>query len=250
MTKNFRLKSFLLTTLLGWVSSNAVAQDGNSANSSAPPLPVPTSLSNVEAEGTPLITLDGQPLETTHGSLLFTENNEPIQVLPIHFQQTAPTANSRPIQKNASGLKLDEMIRSPIDHYKAMNNLGTNNFFLSGVDIPNQVRSAPLNELGSFEWTPFGYCWCTPSFCHKPLYFEQPNLERYGISPGPILAPVHSSAHFFGSIVMLPAKVVYRPWWTKSCTLGNNRPGDCVPMQAIPANSEVPGRVSRHLSSN
>ena len=200
----------------------------------------------------PLITLDGQPLATTGGSFLFTERNEPIQVIPIQIQQPAvPAQSSQASDSNSRVLMtVDQMIRQPIDQYKTLSDLRTNNFFISATEVPSPVRGAQMNEQGSFEWTPTGYCWCTPSFCHKPLYFEQPNMERYGMGPGPILAPVYSSAHFFGSAVLLPAKVAYRPWWTKSCTLGNNRPGDCVPMQNTPANSDACIQVSRHLSSN
>ncbi len=179
----------------------------------------------------PLITLDGQPLATTGGSFLFTEQNEPIQVLPIQIQQpmaSAPIAQT-PISNSQVLMSVEQMIRQPIDQYRTMSDLRTNNFFISATEVPNPVRGAQVNEHGSFEWTPTGYCWCTPSFCHKPLYFEQPNLERYGMGPGPLMAPVYSSAHFFGSIVLLPAKVAYRPWWTKAARWVTTAPATAFP---------------------
>ena len=40
---------------------------------------------------------------------------------------------------------------------------------------PTEFRREPLN---------YSYFWTSPAFFHKPLYFEQPNLERYGYDWG------------------------------------------------------------------
>lgn len=50
-------------------------------------------------------------------------------------------------------------------------------------------------------------------FYHRPLYFEDQKLERYGASPGMLgrMPPVRSGVHFFGSVVLLPAKMVRTP---------------------------------------
>ncbi|MCA9174960.1 MAG: hypothetical protein KDB14_10810 [Planctomycetales bacterium] len=42
-------------------------------------------------------------------------------------------------------------------------------------------------------------------FCHWPLYFEEANLERYGMRR-PLVQPAVSAAHFFGTIAVLPYK--------------------------------------------
>jgi hypothetical protein len=74
------------------------------------------------------------------------------------------------------------------------------------------------------------FVWAAPNFFHRPLYFEQKNLERYGYHyGGPCLQSAVSAAHFFGTIPLLPYKVaVQRP---RECdyTLGHYRPGDCAP---------------------
>lgn len=44
------------------------------------------------------------------------------------------------------------------------------------------------------------------SFCHRPLYFDESNLERYGVSRG-WAQPACSAAHFFGGVAMLPYKM-------------------------------------------
>ena len=55
------------------------------------------------------------------------------------------------------------------------------------------------------------FFWQSPAFCHRPLYFEQPNLERYGYCHG-VFQPALSAAHFFATVPILPYKmVVERP---------------------------------------
>ncbi len=81
------------------------------------------------------------------------------------------------------------------------------------------------------EWMQQAYAWVTPTFYHRPLYFEQPNLERYGLGTKRWLQPVHSAAHFFGSIGTMPYKLITQHPGEHVYTLGNNRPGDCVPVQ-------------------
>lgn len=73
------------------------------------------------------------------------------------------------------------------------------------------------------------FTWAASASCHKPLYFEQVGVERYGHSSGPIVQPIVSGAHFFGSIVMLPYKAGLHPPNECLYTLGHYRPGDCAP---------------------
>jgi hypothetical protein len=47
----------------------------------------------------------------------------------------------------------------------------------------------------------------TPSVCHRPLYFEEVNVERFGYSAG-ILQPAVSAARFFTTVPTLPYRMV------------------------------------------
>ena len=69
--------------------------------------------------------------------------------------------------------------------------------------------------------------WRTPDMVHRPLYFEQPNLERHGISKDR-WQPIVSGAHFFTSVVFLPYKVGSQPFSECVYPIGEARPGDCV----------------------
>lgn len=44
--------------------------------------------------------------------------------------------------------------------------------------------------------------------CNQPPWFEDSNLERSGRTSGDLLQPVVSGAHFFGSVGVLPLKVL------------------------------------------
>lgn len=78
--------------------------------------------------------------------------------------------------------------------------------------------------------------WKAPGTCHKPLYFEQPQLERYGHEVGPILQPLLSTAHFFVNIAVVPYKMGIHPPNECQYSLGYLRPGNCNPymLQPIP----------------
>jgi hypothetical protein len=57
-------------------------------------------------------------------------------------------------------------------------------------------------------------------FSHRPLYFEQPNLERCGTGCC-CLTTYASAAHFFGSVVLLPLHAVLDPPCRCVPTLGD-----------------------------
>lgn len=88
------------------------------------------------------------------------------------------------------------------------------------------------NPIG--PWIDSTFTWKASALCHKPLYFEQIQLERYGHDPGPILGPALAGAHFFANIAVLPYKMGIHP--PKECVyaLGYYRPGDCAPWLVDP----------------
>ncbi len=79
------------------------------------------------------------------------------------------------------------------------------------------------------SWNPQTFSWTASSLCHKPLYFENIQLERYGHSHGPFIQPVQSVAHFFVSLATLPYQTSIHPANECEYALGLYRPGDCAP---------------------
>lgn len=84
------------------------------------------------------------------------------------------------------------------------------------------------------DWGPTKYAWTASALSHKPAYFEDVQLERYGHSWGPIAQPIISGAKFYVSVPFLPYKMgVYSP---NECiySLGYYRPGSCSPHMIEP----------------
>jgi len=77
-------------------------------------------------------------------------------------------------------------------------------------------------------------------FCHHPLYFEEPNLERYGYTHGCIghshccIQPIISAATFVTNAAILP----YR--------MGYESPHDWVSTARFPPVGSCPPRVRAH----
>ncbi len=108
--------------------------------------------------------------------------------------------------------------------------------------LPDQVEhegDAPVAELlpevGDARlmggWGDSSYPWSATKSWHRPLYFEEVNLERYGYQCHPVLQPLVSGAHFFLTIPTLPYQATVHPPRECIYTLGHYRPGSCVPWQ-------------------
>ena len=78
-------------------------------------------------------------------------------------------------------------------------------------------------------WTPLQFSWQATEFWHRPLYFDDVPLERYGQMHHPLIQPWLCGAHFFGNVPLLPYKMgVDRPC-DEIATLGYYRPGSAAP---------------------
>ena len=107
-------------------------------------------------------------------------------------------------------------------------------------DLPADLAAAPFARQGELhpqssenrDWLVYAYSWEASASCHGPLYFEEPNLERYGYTHG-ILQPAISGIHFFGTIPLLPAKMLLESPHNCEYDLGYAPPGDCAPRTRV-----------------
>lgn len=95
------------------------------------------------------------------------------------------------------------------------------------------------------QWIPSEVTWKASALCHKPLYFEEVNLERYGHTAGPFAQPLISSAHFFLNIAVLPYKAGIHPPTECQYSLGYYRPGSCAPWIVPPVPISLRGAVTQ-----
>jgi hypothetical protein len=116
---------------------------------------------------------------------------------------------------------------------------------LAGIDLDIRVGGRAGNDypcecrLEGDEYEPRRFAsttftWKAAGYCHKPLYFEDWQLERYGHSHGPLADPFFSAAHFFVTLPVLPYKMGVELPWECVYPLGYYRPGDCAPWM-VPA---------------
>lgn len=82
-------------------------------------------------------------------------------------------------------------------------------------------------------WAMTTYTWKASGVCHKPLYFEQVAVERYGHT-WPLLQPIMSGAHFFLTVPILPYKMGIEPPGECIYPLGYYNPGSCAPYMIYP----------------
>ena len=83
-------------------------------------------------------------------------------------------------------------------------------------------------------WEQTTYLWKAYALCHRPLYFEDEQLERYGHSFSPCWQPFISGAHFFCTLPVLPYCMGVEPPCECIYALGHYRPGNCAPYMCNP----------------
>lgn len=90
-------------------------------------------------------------------------------------------------------------------------------------------------------WPLTTFTWKASALCHKPLYFEEMALERYGHSTGPLTQPFVSGAHFFLTLPVLPYLMGVDPPCECIYDLGYYRPGSCAPYMIYPIPISIRG---------
>lgn len=100
---------------------------------------------------------------------------------------------------------------------------------MEGEDFPFNCSIDDGTLFAPRNWCEITYMWKASGLCHKPLYFEDIHLERYGHSWGPYLDPVMSGVHFFGRLPVLPYCMGLKTPNECVYTLGHYRPGSCAP---------------------
>ena len=93
------------------------------------------------------------------------------------------------------------------------------------------------------SWQPSTLTWKATGVCHKPLYFEEPQLERYGHTTGHFMQPLLSGAHFFLNLVALPYNAASIRRGNANIRLGYYRPGSCAPWLVPPVPLSVRGAL-------
>jgi hypothetical protein len=103
-----------------------------------------------------------------------------------------------------------------------------------GEDFPYECSIDHGDWHPGRTWEQTTYLWTASALCHKPLYFEDEQLERYGHSFAPCCQPFISTAHFFCTLPVLPYCMGVEPPMECVYALGHYRPGSCAPYMINP----------------
>lgn len=100
---------------------------------------------------------------------------------------------------------------------------------VEGQDFPCECEFGVGEVFEGRHWTCVNYTWKASGLCHKPLYFEQVAVERYGHSAPTFVQAAMCGAHFFASVPALPYMMGLCPPDECQYSLGYYRPGNCAP---------------------
>lgn len=123
--------------------------------------------------------------------------------------------------KDAGRIRIDDLAEDELCYLSAM------------WDLPSEC---PLGGIrtASRDWLCSTLQYHASALCHKPLYFEEVQLERYGHTAGPFRQPIISGAHFILNLAMLPYHMGINPPTECQYALGYYRPGNCAPWMIPP----------------
>ncbi|MFT4557325.1 MAG: tetratricopeptide (TPR) repeat protein [Planctomycetaceae bacterium] len=189
--------------------------------------------------------LDEIEFVTGHKSVMSLENpalamaefSQPVPPAPVEYQEATTS--------NASATSIwDEAAANDLQGFRA---IGRTSLSITPKLVDNDGERRLLPERRAYkklsqvpvvqhtvgysrDWTPLSYSWEAPQLKYNPLYFEDPQLERYG-NEVCILQPFLSGARFYTTIATLPYQMMSEG--NSVChtvyDFGYARPGDCVP---------------------
>ncbi len=170
---------------------------------------------------------DGAELAAYGGTILAQTNNAPIATNAADRpQETGYEKDCQLSREYLLDRKLSDISLNIAVHGKP------------GEDFPVscdlETQPLPLHHYRLGEQELLTFAWTASGLCHKPLYFEEVQAERYGHTIGLLNQPFLSAAHFFCNTAVLPYKMGMRPPQECVYPLGRYRAGSYAP-RYIPA---------------
>jgi hypothetical protein len=115
-------------------------------------------------------------------------------------------------------------------------------------DLSGGKRLPPECPLGdaAFQprrWQKVTFTWAAAATSHKPIYFEDEQMERYGNCFGPVTQTTVSAVRFFAMAPLVPYFMGVNPPNEEIYDLGQYRPGSCAPFYLDPLPLSVRGAL-------
>jgi hypothetical protein len=207
-----------------------------------------TAPSLIAVQGTPRLNAPGrqvEKMESLSRRVVFTRAIA--EQLPAPFQQQKSKTAQPDTPRTITDLTFDPA--------PASSTLAKETITGPAAEVFDRAGIVGLN-CAPARYAPNCFGWAAPAFYHNPLYFEEPNLERYGhyyccngyrCCYGDCLQSAVSTAHFFGTVPFMPYKIGADPCCERQYTLGWYRPGSCNPHQIIYPEKSFCGLVYQGL---
>jgi hypothetical protein len=164
---------------------------------------------------------------------------------PDQSPPTPPNANDGMIR--AEGERAKESCDKSLENLRAYTvdkvKLDISIVGTEGEDFPFECSIDNGTMHAGRCWDQTTYMWKASALCHKPLYFEEEQLERYGHSFSPCFQPFVSGAHFFVTLPVLPYCMGVEPPCECIYALGHYRPGSCAPYMCNPVPLSLRGAL-------
>jgi hypothetical protein len=143
-------------------------------------------------------------------------------------QRSAPIGSKELEQSLAAGPQAQAgRCRSPKEELEPISKISARITPEKG-ELPQECTLGD-EQYQSRAWQPITFTWKASALCHKPLYFQEAQLERYGHTVGWGLQPIVSAGHFFVTVPVLPYAMGVTPPNECIYSLGYYRPGSCAP---------------------
>ena len=177
----------------------------------------------------------GKPTVVNAEEPLLTEPTEPKEALAEEPNAAKDDTDTAKIAEAAEDDETTDLPDLNDDGLKSMREL-TLDIRPEEGELPKDLAAAKFLDVGEVRhpagtnrpWPLYEFWWEAPAVCHRPLYFEEVNLERYGYSHG-LIQPILSGAHFFGKVPALPYLMTAEPHRDCVYTLGHYPPGSYAP---------------------
>jgi len=179
---------------------------------------------------------------------------KPVSETPEVLAQAPPTSPppaAQPYEQASAGRTLSIQGIDPVPSYNPdpEQQANANRLFPSeqtlGHDAQGRPQPFPVREFPESV-----FAWEASNLIYNPLYFEDPQLERYGHTHHSLIQPFVSSGRFGLQLVGLPYQMALDPIDRCVYALGYYRPGECAPRKyyQIPLNEDALGTEALFLT--
>jgi len=192
-----------------------------------------------------------EPIATEDAASSVARPAQALELIPAPTLAPTPSRSPEPLEAGALATSIQSLTLDAAPDRQLVDQMRK---------IPDNfaIKDPALDRFGAWQtpaaeatltpprFAPTGFAFAAPAVYSRPLYFEQPNLERYGhrVALGEhdcLSQSALSAAHFFATAAVLPYKMGAEHPDECCYVLGAYRPGSCNPHQLTKPEASLGG---------